>query len=139
MNKYDLIYVSTLTAISDTLQIFYENKSIFGYNYLKNKCQQTTRLTHLILPDLKEQSGKLFEQKHCWNYDPQNNIIIDLSAWQFGNNISPNKFVFDKNYTHYQEYKFNEKNLEDYKNNIKTNNHELEELLKIYNQIKSGY
>lgn len=141
MNDINLPYKMILMAIQDTLQIYYESTSNYGYNYLKDKCQETTRLTNTILPNLQEQAGYFQDCWHAWNYDAQNNLIIDLSAWQFqGNNISPNKVVFSPNS---QFHSPSRKSLQTHKKAFELRDSDckknLEELLEIYNSIKDGY
>jgi hypothetical protein len=38
MNGYDLPYFKQVSIIKDTLEMYFEPKSSYGYNYLKNKC-----------------------------------------------------------------------------------------------------
>lgn len=141
MNNYDLPYYMTIMAIQDTLQNYYEPKSNFGYNYLKNRCMETSKLTSLILPKLIQQAGFINGQWHAWNLDTQNNLIIDLSLWQFQDlKISPNNYLFPKDST---LHKFNKKALWEQKTNFKLNagniEEKIEQLLKNYDEIKDGY
>ena len=134
MNPIKLTYFQTLKKIQKVLKIHY-NPNPYYKRYIKYRCVEATKLTHLILPNLKEQIGDCSNHFHAWNYDPTNNLIIDLSAWQFKNlNITPNTIIFSpKTKTH----KFNKNNLENYLESLKTPTFqkEIKKLYKTYQNL----
>jgi hypothetical protein len=140
MNEIDLPYTTELEIIQDTLQIYFEPTSNFGCNYLKNRCQQTTRLTKLVIPQLEERAGLCFEQWHAWNFDSENEIIVDLSGWQFqGLNLNSGKCILPSNH---KKYNSTEKNLQEHLRWCDVYDepiikYDLEELMKIYDDIKN--
>jgi hypothetical protein len=141
MDRYDLPYSQQISIIRDTLEMYFEPKSSYGYNYLKNKCMETTRFTHLILPNLIEQVGYCTGEWHAWNYDTQNKIIVDVSGWQFDEiKNSRSNPIFQKDSKYHISSQFNLVEQEEYfKFNVYESNKTIESLIEIYNHIYEEY
>lgn len=91
----DFDYAESIIKIDKILEIYFKPISNFE-RHITNRCQEAGSLVELIQPSLKVRLGFTSGSWHLWNYDVENNVIIDLSAWQFYDiGVDRSKFVFD--------------------------------------------